>query len=119
MHEVEELERSGWAALSGPNGAAFYEELMADDGLMIFPGLILDKQGAVRAITGERPWSRHALDDVRVVGDQHTAAIAYHAVAQRTGGAEYRARMTSVYVRRGDRWRLLLHQQSPDPHTDS
>jgi uncharacterized protein (TIGR02246 family) len=114
-HEVEDLERSGWDALSGPTGADFYDDLMTGDGLMVFSGLILDKQGALRAIAAARPWSRHALDDVRVIGDDRTAVIAYHAVAQRTGEEEYRARMSSTYVRRAGRWRLLLHQQSPDP----
>jgi uncharacterized protein (TIGR02246 family) len=114
-HEVEDLERSGWAALSGPNGAEFYDDVMADDGLMVFSGLTLDRRGAVRAIAAERPWSRHTLDDLRVVGDELTAVIAYRAVAQRAGEEEYRARMSSVYVRRDGRWRLLLHQQPPDP----
>jgi uncharacterized protein (TIGR02246 family) len=115
VHEVGALERSGWAALSGPNAAAFYDDLMTDDPLMVFSGLNLDKPAAVRAMAAERPWSRHAFDDVRIVGDERTAVIAYHAVAQRTGRAEYRARMSTVYVRREGRWRLLLHQQSPDP----
>ena len=52
MHELEELERRGWDALCGPDGAAFYEELMADEGLMVFPGLVLDKPQTLRAIRG-------------------------------------------------------------------
>jgi hypothetical protein len=114
-HEVEELERRGWEALSGADGAAFYEDLMADDGLMVFSGLTLDKPGAVRAISAERPWSSFRLDDVRVVHAETTAIVAYHATSQREGQPEYRARMSSVYARIHGRWRLLLHQQSPDP----
>ena len=114
-HEIEELERRGWAALSGPDGAAFYEEVMSDDGLMVFPGLTLDKARTIRAIRGERPWSSHELADVRVVEDGDTSLITYHAASRRAGDDQYRARMSSVYVRRDGRWRLILHQQSPDP----
>lgn len=114
-HEIEELERHGWEALSGPDGAAFYEELMADDGLMVFPGLTLDKAATVRAIAGERPWAWFEMDDVRVVDAGDTAVVSYHATSQRDAQGEYRARMSSVYVRRDGRWRLVLHQQSPDP----
>lgn len=114
-HEIEQLERLGWEALSGPDGAAFYEDLMADHGLMVFSGLTLDKRATVHAIRGEQPWSRFLLDDVRVVESGDTAVVAYHATAQRGEADKYRARMSSVYARVDGRWRLLLHQQSPDP----
>jgi uncharacterized protein (TIGR02246 family) len=115
MGEIEELERRGWAALCGPDGAAFYDDLMADDGVMVFPGMTLDKGATLRAIAGARPWDRYALDEVAVAGDGDAAVITYHAVSQREGEGEYRARMSSVYMRTDGGWRLLLHQQSPDP----
>ena len=114
-HEIEELERRGWDALSGPEGAAFYRDLMADDALMVFPGLTLDKAATVRAIAGERPWEGYRLDEVRVTEAGDTAVITYRATSRRQGEADYRARMSSVYARSDGRWRLLLHQQSPDP----
>ena len=114
-HEIEQLERRGWDALSGGEGAAFYSDLMADAGLMVFPGLTLDKARTVRAIAAERPWQSYGLDDVRVAGAGDTAVITYRATSRRNGEAEYCARMSSVYVRLDGRWRLLLHQQSPDP----
>ncbi|HSK92647.1 MAG TPA: nuclear transport factor 2 family protein [Candidatus Angelobacter sp.] len=114
-HEAEQLERRGWEALSGPDGAAFYDNLMAADGLMVFAGLTLGKAETIRAIAGERPWSAVRLDDVRVVEAGDCAVVAYHATAQRGDEGEYRARMSSVYARIDGRWRLLLHQQSPDP----
>jgi uncharacterized protein (TIGR02246 family) len=114
--ELEALERQGWEALSGPSGAAFYEELMADDGLMVFPGLVLDKRDTLRAIAGERPWARFELSDVRVTRATPDAAlVTYRAVSQRGEEAEYRALMTTVYARRDGRWRLVLHQQTPLP----
>lgn len=116
MHELESLERQGWEALSGPGGAAFYAELMADDGLMVFPALVLDKAEAIRAIASERPWTSFELADVRVIeAVPDTGIVLYHATAQREGATPYQALMTTVYARRNDRWQLVLHQQSPDP----
>lgn len=115
MDEIEGLEHRGWEALSGPDGASFYDKLMTDDALMVFPGVTLDKPGTLRAIAGAKPWARHRLDDLHVAAAGDTAVVAYHATSQREGEDEYRARMSSVYARIDGRWRLLLHQQSPDP----
>jgi hypothetical protein len=112
--ELEALERRGWEALSGPGGAEFYDEIMADDGLMVFPGLVLDKAGAISAIRDAVPWSSFALSDLSVIdAAPDVGLVTYRATAQRAGEEPYGAVMTSVYVRRGGEWRMLLHQQSP------
>jgi uncharacterized protein (TIGR02246 family) len=114
--EIEALERRGWEALSGAGGAAFYGDVMADDGLMVFPGLVLDKAATIVAIAGAPPWSNFELGDVREIAPTPDSAIViYRATAQRAGEAEYRANMASVYARCDGRWRLLLHQQTPIP----
>jgi hypothetical protein len=111
--DLEALERRGWDALSGANGAAFYEGVMADDGLMVFPGVVMDKQAALGAIGQAAPWSAYELSDVHVTAGNGVGLITYRAVGQRSGQVRYEAFMSSVYVHRGDAWRLLLHQQSP------
>jgi uncharacterized protein (TIGR02246 family) len=112
--ELEALERRGWEALSSSDGAAFYREVMADDGLMVFPGAVLDKDASLRAIESSAPWATFTLADVRVVAPTaDTGIVAYQAIALRSGEREYRAAMTSHYARRDGTWRLLLHQQSP------
>ena len=111
--EIEDLERRGWQALSGSNGAAFYEKVMAEDGFMVFPGMVMDKPTAVATIREVEPWSRFELADIRVAVDANAALITYRANAQRAGQPEYEAVMSSVYVRRQGQWLLLLHQQSP------
>jgi uncharacterized protein (TIGR02246 family) len=111
--ELEALERRGWEALSGPDGAAFYEEAMADDGLMVFPGMVMDKATALATIREVPPWATFELSDLQVAGDEDAALVTYRAKAQRLGQHEYEAVMSSVYVRRHGRWLLLLHQQSP------
>ena len=111
--DIEELERAGWAALSGPDGAAFYEDAMADEGLMVFPGMVTNKTEALAAIRAAPPWRRFELSHVRTVVDGDAAMVVYAANAERDPGSTYVATMTSVYVRRDGRGRLLLHQQSP------
>ena len=116
MTGLEALEREGWEALSGPDGASFYQELLADDALMVFPGFVLDKRESIEAISGASPWQSFELADLRVVeATPDTGIVTYRATAQRGGAAPYHALMTSVYARRDGRWRLLLHQQTPTP----
>jgi hypothetical protein len=111
--EVEALERRGWEALSGPNGTAFYEGVMADDGLMVFPGSIMDKPTALDAISRASPWSSFELSDIRTTADNLVGLVTYRAKSQRDQAPPYEAVMSSVYVRRQGQWKLLLHQQSP------
>jgi hypothetical protein len=111
--ELEALERQGWVALSGPNGAAFYGNVMADNGLMVFPGIVMDKGAALDAIRGASPWSTFELRNVRSTADESVGLVTYEATAQRGDGPLYQAVMSSVYVRQGTEWKLLLHQQSP------
>jgi hypothetical protein len=111
--EIEELERAGWQALSGAGGADFYSDVMAEDGLMVFPGLVMDKAAALAAIRSVAPWTSFELRDIRVAEPgPDTAIVVYLARAERRGQPEYRATMSSVYARRGDHWLLVLHQQS-------
>ena len=115
MHEVEALERRGWEALSSARGAAFYEDLMADDGLMVFPwGMVLDKAQTLDALRREPPWSEFELADVRVLqATADSALVTYRANARREGQEPYQALMTTTYARRDGRWLLVLHQQTP------
>ena len=59
-------------------------------------------------------WSSFELEDleVRALGDD-AATVTYGAVAEREGADPYSALMASTYVRRDDRWRLAVHQQTP------
>ena len=117
--ELEELERRGWEALSGTSGAEFYDELMADDGLMVFPGVVLDKPATISAIADAPPWETFEMSEVRIIeASVEAAMVTYRATAQRGGQSPYRALFTSVYARRDSRWRLMLHQQTPDPEGD-
>ena len=112
--QLEALERHGWEALSGPEGADFYADLMSDDGLMVFPGMTADKDTCIAAIRAAEPWQSWTMDEIRVLdlGDG-AGVITYLATAQRANESTYNAYMSSTYARRDGRWQLILHQQSP------
>lgn len=110
------LEREGWAALSTSGEAArrFYERVLDEEVLMLLPGgMVLDDRGAIVEAMSGPPWDRHALEEVRVDRPlDDVGVVTYGAVAERAG-QEYSALFSSLYVRRGDDWKLAFHQQTP------
>lgn len=115
--ELIALEKRGWEALarSGEAAANFYRDVLDDDIAMVFPGgmTILDRDAVIASMGGE-PWSSFDLSDVHVlmpVAD--VGIVTYRSTSQRGDQPPYVALITSVYTRRGDAWRLTLHQQTP------
>jgi hypothetical protein len=115
--EVMSLEEQGWAALASDaaTAVAFYDGVLDDEAVMLLPGglVIEDRQMILKSMSGQ-PWSSYSLADWRVIqptGD--TAVVTYSVVAQRAGSEPYSALMSSLYVRRADRWKLVFHQQTP------
>ncbi len=115
MDELLDLERRGWDALSGDQGAAFYDEVMAADALMVFPMGVMDRAEALEAIRGAGPWVAYRLESETVAYPApNLGVVVYRAIARRADSDEYEAWMSSTYVRDDEgRWRLVLHQQSP------
>lgn len=116
--ELAALEHEGWQALSSDGAAAktFYGRILDDDPIMLLPGgLVLEGHEQVLASMSGAPWSSFELEDLDVrVLDDDFGIVTYRAVAERRGRGEYVALMSSVYVRRPEGWRLVLHQQTPD-----
>lgn len=113
---LRELEEAGWRALATAGaGADFYRDVLHDDAVMVFPAMVLRGPAEILPTMTGPPWDAFRLSDV-TVGRPHddTGVVTYRVEAQR-GGHAYRAWLTSVYVRRADGWRLVLHQHSPDP----
>lgn len=110
------LERQGWDALSTSGEAArsFYEQVLDEHVVMLLPGpMTLDDRDAILDSMSGAPWDGYELDDVRTFQPTpETCIVVYGAVASR-GGQEYSAVISSVYVRRGGDWKLVLHQQTP------
>lgn len=114
--ELIALERRGWQALatSGEAAAAFYREVLDDDIAMVFPGgMSIFDRDAVIASMGGQPWSSFDLSDMHVLTPvPDVGIVTYRSRSRRGDQPEYRALITSVYTRRGDDWKLTLHQQS-------
>ncbi len=112
--EFVALERAGWNALAGPQGAEYYRQHLSADALMAFPFGVIDRAQAIGAIEAAEPWSHYALTDAKVVRLADGAAVvAYDVTAQRPGQPEFSAIVSSTFVRRDGRWQLAFHQQSP------
>ncbi len=108
------LEDRGWSALSSTGGADFYDEHLTDDARMVFPFGVMTRADSVEAMRAAPPWSRYQIDDPTVVQlTPDSAVLTYRAIAQREGQPEYRAWVSSTYVRRDGRWKMALHQQTP------
>jgi len=114
--DLLELEERGWQALSSPDPVRFCEEWLADDALMIVPGMIVDRRTFLHAIAHEPPWVSHRIEAPRTVQlTVDSVALIYRVAAERNGQPEYVALLTSVYANREGRWQLVLHQQTPMP----
>lgn len=111
------LEQEGWRALStdGDAARAFYGEVLDAEPVMLLPGglVLTDREQMLEAMSGA-PWAAYRLADVLVREPvDGTGVVTYAVVASREGQPEYAALVSSVYVRRGSGWCLVLHQQTP------
>lgn len=113
--ELLALERAGWKALRRGDAAAFYGDVLTDDGVMIVAdGTELGRDAAVAALSGSSPWTDYAIESAHVVGRvAHAATLVYRATARREDGETFTAAMTSTYVRVSGRWRLAVYTQTP------
>jgi ketosteroid isomerase-like protein len=113
FRELEALERRGWDSLCTGTGADFYAELMTEDAVMVLsPGFVLDRAGVASSLQDAPPWDSYELTDVREVDAGTEGRALVYLAASRRGDQEFTARMSSVYRRIGERWRLVLHQQT-------
>ncbi len=115
--ELIALERRGWEALAtgGEAAANFYRGVLDDEIAMVFPGgvTIFDRDGVIASMGGE-PWSSFDLEDMHVLMPvSDVGIVTYRSTSQRANQPSYVALVTSLYTRRGDAWRLTLHQQTP------
>lgn len=107
-----DLERKFWL-----EGAEFYREHLADDFLMLFPGVgLMRRAEAIEGVEGGRRWTEVDIHDELILDlGPDNRLLCYEAKARREGEAEYSALVSSVYVRRDGTWKLTFHHQSPIP----
>jgi hypothetical protein len=114
--ELIALERRGWEALATSGKAAedFYRQVLDDDIAMVFPGgvTIFDRDAVIASMGGE-PWSSFDLSNMHVLMPvPDVGIVTYRSTSQRGDQPPYIALVTSLYTRRGEAWRLTLHQQT-------
>ena len=115
-----DLEHKGWHALSGENGAEFYDAFLADEAMMALPFGVMERDACIEAIAAAPPWATYELSDVSVVVlSDESAMVVYTATAQREGQPQYRAVMSTTYVLREGEWLIAFHQQTPLMTSDS
>jgi hypothetical protein len=109
--EMWVLERTFWLA-----GVDVYRRHLADQALMVFPGMALDRDRTIESVASGPRWSSVTFSEQRLIWlTPDAVALSYRAVGWREDNdAPYAARVSSVYVKRGDEWKLTLHQQSPE-----
>lgn len=56
LNELLDLEERGWEAMSSTSATEFLEQWLADDALMIVPGMVVDRDGFIAALGSEAPW---------------------------------------------------------------
>jgi hypothetical protein len=116
IERLLEIEEQGWQALSSVEPVEFCKEWLAEDAVMIVPGMVIDRATFLAAVAREQPWASHRIEEPRAVQlTDDSAALVYRVRAQRDDQPEFVGHLTSVYVGREGRWQLALHQQTPIP----
>lgn len=113
-HALWQLEEQFWLG-----STEFYDARLAPDALMVLPppAGVLDRAATIASIREGGRWRDVSLGQRHVAtSGAATAVLAYVARAdQGSPESAYAAQCSSTYVREGEQWRLLLHQQTPLP----
>ncbi len=104
------LEREFWLG-----GADVYRKHLADESLMVFPGMVLAKAQTVESIAAGPRWTAVVFSDQRVVRlTSEAVGLVYRASGSREQEpSAYSALVSSIYVKGDGEWKLAVHQQSP------
>lgn len=121
LDRLLDIERKLWT-----NDAPLYRDTLLHDAILIFPETdVITTDAAVEAIRQEnaegRRWAEVRFQQARSVPLSDDAVLLTYRVAARWEHqqAPITARASSVYVRRGDRWKLAHHQQTALQSTES
>lgn len=100
-------------------GTDVYDQYLAPQALMVFPPPegIMDRGAIMDSITKAPRWTDVTFSNRRsIVPAENVVILAYDARAHRDStGSEYRAHCSSTFVRMAGEWKLVGHQQAPDP----
>nr|WP_313391567.1 nuclear transport factor 2 family protein [Brevundimonas diminuta] len=108
--EIWALEKSLW--LGGPDA---YAGLLHPRCLMAFAEMgVLGVEAVIESLTGPR-WQAVTPSDIVIAQAANDLIVfGYRASAERADAPPYRCVCTSTYLRSGDRWLVVQHQQSAE-----
>lgn len=115
LADLVDLEEAGWRALSTPGaGAEFYDGVLDETVVMLFPGGIrLEDRDVILGSMSGQPWSSYVIDRPRAYLPTPDTGLVVYGVVARREDYKYSALVSSMYVRRADGWKLAFHQQTP------
>ncbi|CAM4081524.1 nuclear transport factor 2 family protein [Nocardia ninae] len=111
-----EIEFLQWRALSAGEGAEFYDSVLADDAVLAVPSphASLSRQIALNAVAGAPAIETYQILEFheRPLGaDAHI--VFYEMYQKRVGLDGIYAAISTVYIKRDNRWLMQYHQQTP------
>lgn len=108
--DLLELERRFWL-----EGAQFYRQNLAEQVLMVFPGIgPMRRAEAIAGVENAPRWTQVEIVDEQTLELGPTIRLLYYrATAGRQEDGEYSVFVSSVYVLQGGEWKLTFHQQTP------
>ena len=103
-----QIERRLWL-----EGAGAFEELIAQECLMVFAQGVMDRNMAKSGIEQAPRWDTIAMSSQHIARPgRNLVVLGYRADARRTGEAPYQAFCSSTYHDDHGDWRLVQHQQT-------
>lgn len=112
---LTDLEQRAWRVLTTePSAARSFYETVVDDRIVVLLAdrlPIQEREAAIAVLCGEK-WEACRLDGLS--GERLSPAVGFvsYGVVATRGGARYSARVSSVYARREDGWKLTFHQHT-------
>jgi hypothetical protein len=97
----------------GPGDA--YRRHLTEDAVVVVPGAVLGREECAAAIDASGGWDEREISDARTTAIGPDSAVLTYRWRSRRGDTTYAAVMSTVYVRRDGAWRVVLHQQTPEP----
>jgi hypothetical protein len=111
------LEKQSWVAWQGHDGK-FFQEFLSDDHVELGSGGPASKAAVVSMVAGTACTVKsYSVDHFELtMPSSDTALLTYHAAQDTTCGGKpvpSPVWVSSLYVKRGDRWLNVLYQHSP------
>jgi hypothetical protein len=114
---ITELEKKFWDA-NVNRDLKFFDEMLADEAVTIAGFGFADKRTIIQSVAiGAVRFADCTMSDIKVLPlGVDAASISYRGVVQAAVQGQPHTivvNATTIYARRGDTWKIVLHQQTP------